>query len=99
MIITANILIGIGCLIILLCSLGFFRSKNIFLSVKLVFICNIYGLSILLIGFALQKFNAPLMVKTLILIIVNIIITIIINHLVIKKAAIAQQIIKDHANR
>lgn len=92
----ANLLIGLGCLIILLCSLGFLRSQNVFLSVKLVFICNIYGVSILLIGFALQKFNAPLMVKTFILIIINIIITIIINHLVIKKAAIAQKIIKDN---
>ncbi len=78
----------------MLCSLAFFRSKNIFLSVKLVFICNIYGVSILLIGFALQKFNASLIVKTSILIIVNVIITIIINHLVVKKAAIAQKIIK-----
>jgi multisubunit Na+/H+ antiporter MnhG subunit len=94
MIIFSNILIGLGCLIILLCSLGFFRSKNVFLSVKLVFICNIYGISILLIGFALQKFNAPLMVKTFILIITNIIITIIINHLIIKKSALSQQIIK-----
>jgi multisubunit Na+/H+ antiporter MnhG subunit len=94
MIIFSNALIGLGCLIILLCSLGFLRSNNIFLSVKLVFICNIYGISILLIGFALQKFNAPLMVKTFILIIVNIIITIIINHLIIKKLALSQKIIK-----
>jgi len=94
MIIFSNVLIGIGCLIILLCSLGFFRSKNVFLSVKLVFICNIYGISILLIGFALQKFNAPLLVKTFILIITNIIITVIINHLIIKKASLSQKIIQ-----
>jgi multisubunit Na+/H+ antiporter MnhG subunit len=91
MIIISDIMIGMGCLIILICCLGFLKSKNIFLSVKLVFICNIYGVSMLLIGFVLQKFNPPLVVKTIILIITNIVITIIINHLVIKKAAISQK--------
>jgi len=94
MIILANTLIIIGCLIMLLCLIGFLRSNNVFLSIKLVFICNIYGISLLLAGFALQKFNASLIIKTTIIISLNIIITIIVNHLIVKKVAIDQKIIK-----
>ncbi len=85
--IVANILLVIGTLIILLCMAGFARSKNIFLSAKLVFIANIYGLSILLIGFVFKNLSITIAVKAFVLIVLNIIITIIINHLIIKKSA------------
>jgi multisubunit Na+/H+ antiporter MnhG subunit len=92
--IVADFLIIAGCLIMLLCALGFLRSKDIFLSIKLVFISNVYGLSLLLTGFVLQKFNAALIIKIFILIALNIIITIIINHLIVKKAVADRKIIK-----
>jgi multisubunit Na+/H+ antiporter MnhG subunit len=90
----ANALIIIGCLIALFCLVGFYKSNNIFLSVKMVFICNTYGISLLLIGFALQRLSILLMIKALILISLNIIITIILNHIIIKKVAGDQKIIK-----
>ncbi|MES2677572.1 MAG: hypothetical protein V4612_04590 [Pseudomonadota bacterium] len=92
--IIANILSAIGSLIILLCAFGFMRSKDVFLSVKLVFIANIYGLSILLIGLFLETPTIILGIKTIILLTLNIIITIIINHLIVKKSAIENKIIK-----
>ena len=92
--IIADIFSVFGSLIILLCALGFIRSKDVFLSVKLVFIANIYGLSILLIGLFLKSPTIILGIKTTILIALNIIITIIINHLIVKKSAIEEKIIK-----
>lgn len=83
----------IGCLIILICAAAFLESPDVFLSAKLAFTANIYGVSMLLIGFALQSFNTILMIKTLIIIILNIIITIIINHSIIRKAGTDQNLI------
>lgn len=94
--IIANILSAFGALIILVCALGVFRSKNVFLSVKLVFTANIYGLSILLIGLFLANPTIILAIKTSILTTLNIIITIIINHLIVKKSAIEEKIIKQY---
>ena len=87
MIIIADILLIFGALIMSLCTVGFFRSSNIFLSVKLIFISNVYGLSILLVGFLLQDPTIVLAIKIAILIALNIIITVIINHLIIKNHA------------
>ena len=97
--IIANILSAFGALIILVCALGVFRSKNVFLSVKLVFTANIYGLSTLLIGLFLANPTIILAIKTSILITLNIIITIIINHLIVKKSAIEEKIIKQYEQK
>jgi len=92
--IIGNILSAFGAVIILFCGIGLARSKNIFLSVKLVFIANIYGFSILIIGLSLKTPSLILGIKASVLIALNIIITIIINHLIVKKLAIEQKIIK-----
>lgn len=93
MIILSNILIILGCLIILICAIAYSKSSDVFLSVKLAFTSNIYGISLLLLGFALQNFTIILMIKTLIIIVLNIVITIIINHSVIRKAGAEAEII------
>lgn len=86
-----------GALIILLCAIGFLKSKDVFLSVKLVFIANIYGFSILLIGLYLQTPTIALAIKTFILIALNTIITAIVNHLIVKKAAIEKKLLSNEA--
>ncbi len=86
-----------GALIILLCAIGFLKSKDVFLSVKLVFIANIYGFSILLIGLYLQTPTIALVIKTFILIALNTIITAIVNHLIVKKAAIEKKLLSNEA--
>ncbi|MFT6106630.1 MAG: multisubunit Na+/H+ antiporter MnhG subunit [Rickettsiales bacterium] len=88
--IAANIFSIFGALIIMLCALGYLRNKNIFIPVKLVFIANIYGLSFLMIGFMLNNLSAILSIKITLLILFNILITIIINHIIVKQIKINQ---------
>jgi multisubunit Na+/H+ antiporter MnhG subunit len=83
--IIGNIIAVFGVLIISACVIGFLKTKNLFLSVKLAFILNIYGVSILLIGLFLQNPSIALALKMALLVAINIMITIIINHLIIKK--------------
>ncbi|MFT6077507.1 MAG: multisubunit Na+/H+ antiporter MnhG subunit [Myxococcota bacterium] len=83
--IASNIFSIFGVLIFMLCALGLFKSKDIFVRIKLIFIANIYGFSLLLIGFLFKNPSIILSIKIILLILLNIIITILINHLIIKK--------------
>ncbi|MFT6332922.1 MAG: multisubunit Na+/H+ antiporter MnhG subunit [Lentimonas sp.] len=83
----ASFFILVSLSIILLCAVGFLRSKSIFTLVKLIFINNIYGVSLLLLGFLLKNMSFNLAVKVFLLLTLNVIFTLIINRLIIKKAA------------
>ncbi|MFT5703282.1 MAG: multisubunit Na+/H+ antiporter MnhG subunit [Rickettsiales bacterium] len=82
----AAILAIFGSLLIALSMIGFYKSRNVFLSVKLIFICNIYGVSLLLIGLFLENPSLKLAIKTFILLALNIIISFIVNYLIVKKS-------------
>ncbi len=86
--IIANIFIITGLVIILLSVINFARTDNVFSSVHFINIANIYGMSLLIFGIGLINFNSALMVKILILILFNIIITIIVTNSIIRRAMI-----------
>jgi multisubunit Na+/H+ antiporter MnhG subunit len=86
MIIISKIISAIGISIILLCAASFFRSKNVFISVKIISTANLYGLSMLLIGFFLKNPSAAFAVKITLLLICNFILTAIMNRIIAKKA-------------
>jgi len=91
----ANILIITGNLIILLCAINFLKSKNILISVQFAVLSNIYGLSILLIGIILKNFNFQNLLKIAIIIILNLIITIILQQIFNRKAIMDKKNLKD----
>lgn len=86
--IAANIFIIAGCLILLLASIGFSKTKDLFSSIHFILIANIYGISLLFIGLLLQNFTFTSLIKVIILILLNIIITIIICHSITRRAII-----------
>lgn len=91
----ANILTLTGAVIILLCAINFLKSRNIFNSIHFVILANIYGISILLIGTILKNYQLQNLLKIIILIILNLIITVILNQTFIKNAARYKKNLKD----
>jgi multisubunit Na+/H+ antiporter MnhG subunit len=86
--IAANIFIVLGCLIILLASINFSKTKDLFSSVHFILINNIYGVTFLFIGLLLLNFSLFSAIKIIILILLNILITIIICHCITRRAII-----------
>ena len=77
----ANILIISGALIILFCSINFFRNNNILNMIHNVILANIYGVSTLLIGIAIRNYQIQNMLKIGVIIILNLIISVILNRI------------------
>ncbi len=91
----ANILIILGSIIILLCCINFLRSKDIFESIHYVILANIYGLSILLFGIAFKYYQIQNLLKIIILIAINWIITVILNQIFNKNAYLNKKNLKN----
>jgi len=77
----ADILIIVGGLIILLCAISFCRNKNILHILHYVILANIYGVSTILIGIAIRKYEMQSAIKIIVIIILNLIISVILNRI------------------
>lgn len=89
MTILANVLMMFGSVMIVVGSLLFFRARDVYGQIQFLKIINIYGLSILLLGIAIDRFSTHSLVKIISLIILNIIVTLIITQSAARRAMIA----------
>ena len=83
-----------GCLVILFCGFAFLKVRDVFYSIHLIIISNIYGLSLFLAGLALWDLSLVLIIKIIILILLNIIISLLIVQNILRKL-IAKNLISD----
>jgi multisubunit Na+/H+ antiporter MnhG subunit len=75
-----------GCFIILVSLIAIYRSKDFFSKVQIIVIANIYGVSLVLIGYTTSlEGGVAEIIKISLIIILNIIITIMVSQLLIKK--------------
>ena len=82
----ALILTIFGGFLLVASSIAFFRAKDAFLMILTIKITNFYVIPILLIAFALEKFSALTFSKILIIIVLNVIMTILLCHLISRRA-------------
>lgn len=92
--IISNFLLVISCLVITLCSIAFFKARDVFCRIHLIVISNIYGLSLLLIGIALRNLSLILLMKIVILIMLNLIINLLVVQSFSKKLMIKDDFLK-----
>lgn len=71
---------GFGCLFLFACLVGFLRQKDFLIKIHALSVSNIYGISLVLLGEALRTFDLSIVLETVLIAIVNIVLTLIIAH-------------------
>lgn len=71
---------SVGIFIIFTCFIGIIRFKDFFIKLHAIKISNIYGISLVLIAFAITSANLLVSIQLCLIIILNILSTLIISH-------------------
>jgi len=72
--------------LLVITALAFLRAKDVFAMILVIKIANFYIISLLLILFAIDKFSLLTFVKILIIVILNLITTILLCHMIARRA-------------
>lgn len=78
--------IVVGCYFVFASSIGFLRMKNPFHKIHTISFSNIYGITSILIGLAIHTGLSATTFKILIIAILNIIVTLGVTHVVMRRA-------------
>lgn len=90
MIILACILGSIGAVFLSLAAVAFFRAKDVFVMLHIITISNFYIIPLILLAVELERFSWVSFVKTLVIILLNIVITNLLNYIIAKRAIVNQ---------
>lgn len=94
MILASWILGSLGAILLLLAAVAFFRAKDVFVMLQIIMISNFYIVPLLLLAVELEKFSWVSLAKTLVIIMLNIIITNLLGYIIAKRA-IANKVLPD----
>lgn len=94
MITLAWIIGTVAAIFYLLTAIAFFRAKDLFTMLQVTTIANLYIVPLLLLAVEIEKFSTVSFVKTLVIILLNIVIVNLVVHLLAKRA-IANKIMPD----
>ncbi len=88
MIIVSWILGILGATLLVFAAIAFYRAKDIFVMLHIVTISNFYIIPLILLAIELEKFSWVSLVKTLAIIILNIVITSLLGYLIARRAIV-----------
>lgn len=88
MIIAAWILGIAGSILLIIASIAFFRAKDVFVMIQIVAMSNFYITPLILLAIEFEKFSWISFVKTIVIIMLNIIITNLLTYVIAKRAIV-----------
>ncbi len=94
MMIIAWILGITGAIFLALAAIAFFRAKDVFVMLQIITIVNFYIIPLILLAVEIERFSLISFFKTLVIILLNIVMTNLLNYTIAKKA-IVNQILPD----
>ena len=88
MILASWILGTLGSILLLLAAVAFFRAKDVFVMLQIIMISNFYIIPLILLAVELEKFSWISLTKTLVIIVLNIIITNLLGYIIARRAIV-----------
>jgi multisubunit Na+/H+ antiporter MnhG subunit len=86
MLIASTFIYTVAGIFLIIASLAFLRARDVFVMNQILKITNFYIIPLILIAVELEKFSLISLLKIIAIIIINIIISLLISHLIAKKA-------------